>query len=573
MLTRYRKNLYLLFILSTVLLKSFNFAQAKDSDGFSFAVIGDIQYRAPRTDDPRDKWEWPCWYSWLFPQMLDELAAMESPPKFLIIVGDLVEGYPSIMRLSCTNERYDRQYEQLINTLEKHLDPRIAFIPGVGNHEYHRDGTSGEIIHSGPEKFLEHMVSRITIPVEPKNSPYYSFDYEGTHFVMLCTGMLGDKRVDDFHDLVYGEQYKWLVNDITQAAANPEIKHIIAFGHHPFYPLTNNFDAFDNQKFMQERIWKPLFVRYGVKAYIHGHDQFYDRSTHEGVAMIDVGGGSDLENPGYAELRVNHYALFKVKPDSIDVNIQALRPGQPSKLYESYDLQDLRSGKLKPPYEALKKPYQQLLASLSPSAVPIAPSESDGKTLMLHHFGAAPNVLFDSSSYTNFAPLLPGTSLKDGKFGKACWFDGQSGYLEFHMNKMPTSEGLISFWSFFKQFDKRQVILATYRSNTNLKLDTIVGDNKRYLRFGLYDPEDKKWYRVQADAETIAVGQWCYVKLTWDSKAEDMRIFIDGKLAAKETLGFTPNFKKSTRLWIGADSDFSNPFEGGIDELLIRRDN
>ena len=98
MLTRYRKNLFLLFILSSVLLKGFNFAQAKDSESFSFAVIGDIQYRAPRTDDPRDKWEWPCWYSWLFPQMLDELAAMESPPKFLIIVGDLVE---SMLKRAC----------------------------------------------------------------------------------------------------------------------------------------------------------------------------------------------------------------------------------------------------------------------------------------------------------------------------------------------------------------------------------------------------------------------------------------------------------------------------------------
>ena len=164
-------------------------------DGFRFAVISDIQIREPEHR-----------FSHVARQMFDDLSRFEERPAFVIATGDLVDGR-SGHSLDCPGNVYDAQYEELFELLGTHLHPAIKLYPVVGNHDYHRASDSAP---SGPEKFAQRWFDRIPFGVSPRGSPYYSFDHGNTHFAVVCTGLFGVKKVNDFDDLVHGEQYEWL---------------------------------------------------------------------------------------------------------------------------------------------------------------------------------------------------------------------------------------------------------------------------------------------------------------------------------------------------------------------------
>ena len=305
--------------------------------GFSFAVISDPQIRAPGHP-----------WSRVFQQALGDLAAFEPRPAFVICTGDMLDGR-SGRPLECPGELYQRQYRTLFAILEKHLPDDIPFYPVVGNHDYHRsaDGSA-----SGPELYARWWFPRIPPRARPRNSPYYSFDYGNVHFVVICTGLLGIARVKDYHDLVYGRQYRWLHQDLQQAARRREIDHILVFGHHNFHPVRSRGKSdWPGLRAIRDRIWQGLFVKYGVKAYFHGHWHFYDRDTPPGgVPYICLGGLDGLEQPRFAQLRVNHYAVVEVLKQRITVRVYRLG----RKLYDQFELHDLAAGRVPPPQQTVR---------------------------------------------------------------------------------------------------------------------------------------------------------------------------------------------------------------------------
>ena len=353
MMLRIIAGLHILLFSGTVV----SAAQQEKSVHVRFVVVGDYQPEIIRTPDA-------AWHR-VFPSMLRDFGKLEPKPQFLIFVGDIVAGN-SGKSMQCTPEVYDLQYKHFLDVLKVNLDVDIPFYPVVGNHDYHRCQQGGKIIHSGPRKYAQYMFPFIPSDAAPENKPYYSFRRGNAHLVVVCTGLFGNKRVSDFQDLVYGGQYEWLAADLARASAIPEIEHILVFGHHPFYPLVNGIGAWDGLAEVQHRIWKGLFARYGVKAYFHGHEQFYDRSTHESIAMIDVGGAGALERPGHREQRVNHYAVVDIQDSRVTISIYL--PGH--KLYESFDLDDLRKGRLAPPHQALANRYRALMIHPRPANPP-----------------------------------------------------------------------------------------------------------------------------------------------------------------------------------------------------------
>ncbi len=305
---------------------------------FRFAVISDPQIRAE-----------DHYWTGICREALEDLGQFEKRPSFVMATGDLVDGR-SGKNLDCPASIYHSQYKILFGLLDKHLHRSIQFYPVVGNHEYHRSADGSP---SGPELYAKYWFDRIPAGVLPRNSPYYSFDHGNVHFVVICTGLLGVKKVPDYQDLVYGKQYKWLAKDLQGASQRDNIDHILVFGHHNFHPVrAKGKSDWEGLETIRQRIWKDLFVKHGVKAYFHGHWHFYDRGVPEGgIPYICLGGLDGQETPEFPQLKVNHYALVDVEVASIQVRVYLLG----RTLYDQFELHELAAGKVAPPQETVAK--------------------------------------------------------------------------------------------------------------------------------------------------------------------------------------------------------------------------
>ena len=531
---------------------------AEEAASSRFAVFSDPQIRVGKGD-----------WDHVFRTILEDISRHRPRPGFLIIVGDLVDGRSGgkVNRL-CPPEQYDPQYRRFFEILREHLDPAIAFYPVAGNHEYHRDKDGA--VRSGAQKYAEYMLPIVPENALPRGTPYYSFDYGNSHFAVIATGLLGYR--EDWQDLVYGDQYEWLRGDLAAAAARPGTRHVFVFGHHQMYPLVNGLGARKELPVLQERIWKPLFVRYGVDAYIHGHWHFYDRSTHEGVAMIDVAGADGREDAGYPQQNPNHYAILDVGERDTRVSIHLLG----GELYESYSLNDLRAGRLPPPHIALRNRYGELFETslsakpLFAAGVPARPPRAAAGTVLLHHFDAVEGyTLRDASGRGNHIPLRPGVTLVPAKFGEGCRLDGQEGYLETPIRGMPGVRGRLSAWVSFDALDHRQTLFRVSQGATGLKLDLTVGENSPSLRLSLYDARTSSWARIKARVTEWGPGQWHHVQASWDRGTRTMQLFLDGELAVSGPFYAEPDFSQARQAWIGCDNDLSDRFSGVLDDLVI----
>ena len=121
-----------------------------------------------------------------------------------------------------------------------------------GNHE---DGG-----HSLVDSYLSHFgVSK----------PFYSYNINNVHVLTMAT----EEKFD-----INSEQYNFVVNDLRNAANNPDIKWIIVTMHAPFYSSPNTFKEFDCGGDEACRIYHPLFDKYGVDLVLAGHVHNYERS-------------------------------------------------------------------------------------------------------------------------------------------------------------------------------------------------------------------------------------------------------------------------------------------------------
>jgi hypothetical protein len=99
---------------------------------------------------------------------------------------------------------------------------------------------------------------------------YYSFDINNVHVLTLST----EEKFKPNSD-----QYQFVVNDLQNAANNPDIKWIVANMHVPFYSSPNECKAAGCEGDADYRdAFHPLFDKYGVDLVLQGHVHNYQRS-------------------------------------------------------------------------------------------------------------------------------------------------------------------------------------------------------------------------------------------------------------------------------------------------------
>ncbi len=94
---------------------------------------------------------------------------------------------------------------------------------------------------------------------------YYSFNYKNIHFLALST---------ETPFTVNSAQYKFVNNDLSKTASNPNIDWIIVYYHRPMYTLPTTHVAISSLR----STYHPLFEQYGVDLVLQGHNHNYQRT-------------------------------------------------------------------------------------------------------------------------------------------------------------------------------------------------------------------------------------------------------------------------------------------------------
>ena len=127
--------------------------------------------------------------------------------------------------------------------------------------------------------------SATTIPVNTHHNMWHSWRVGHVHFVAVSTESdfphaptgphthLGGGAGGGFA----GNQLAWLRADLAAAAADPDVRWIVAVGHRPWYTSA----SIDWPLLAPHRIqesFEPLLHEFGVDLWLCGHKHFYERS-------------------------------------------------------------------------------------------------------------------------------------------------------------------------------------------------------------------------------------------------------------------------------------------------------
>lgn len=232
--------------------------QAEES--FRFAVVGD------RTGGAQPG---------IYQKVLAEVNLLD--PDIILTVGDHIEGYNSDSTV--TNKQWDEYFG-----LVKDMKAKIYFTPG--NHD---------ITDNGMEINYRNRVG----------SPYYSFDFKNTHFIIL------DVSRSEKYSEIPKEQIRWLESDLEK---NKDKENIYVFFHKPFW--------FESARDNKPDSLHLIFKRYGVDGVFSGHYHGYFAGEKDGILYTCVGSSGSTMTFENADLGYSYQFLWcTVKGNKLDVAV------------------------------------------------------------------------------------------------------------------------------------------------------------------------------------------------------------------------------------------------------------
>ncbi|UCE10034.1 MAG: metallophosphoesterase [Candidatus Thorarchaeota archaeon] len=234
---------------------------------------------------------------------LAELVAAEEP-HLILMPGDFLYEVPTDHELAL------EKWAEVTNITDMlgHYAPVYTVL---GNHDEGQEGP----------RILEYYLDAFELPAEPRT--YYSFDYAGVHFVSL------DTEETDYWGRFVGEQYDWLIDDLTND--DSPLKFVML--HRPFYPVFHIDNGVDTVKSERDAL-QQFFEEQNVTAVFNAHDHVFIRITVNGVVHITTGGaGAPLYSTWWKEA-YHHYTRVHVSPNH--VSFEAIKVN--SEVEERYDL-------------------------------------------------------------------------------------------------------------------------------------------------------------------------------------------------------------------------------------------
>ncbi|MGC9317181.1 MAG: metallophosphoesterase family protein [Armatimonadota bacterium] len=251
---------------------------APETPSFTFAVFGDCR---PGNAE----------YSPILQAFAAEVGGLDVP--FVIGTGDYIEG-------STNQSTVRRQWEGFfagLAPLQARRAIPLALAPG--NHDIAGVRRNAEI-------FIEHF-KRL----------YFSFDYEGCHFIILNSETVGSEgRLSD-------TQLAWLKQDLAESR---DAKLTFVALHRPLFPVDGHVGSSMDAHPSERDALHHLFVEGGVDCVFAGHEHLYNHQERDGIHYFITGGAGA---PLYAEPARGgfyHYLLVSVADEDFTVEVQRIAP-------------------------------------------------------------------------------------------------------------------------------------------------------------------------------------------------------------------------------------------------------
>jgi hypothetical protein len=217
---------------------------AENVTSFSFAVIGDPRGIALPSD--------ATVYHTRHKQLLDWMTTQNL--SFALETGDIVWEGAILTSDPQTKANVESYYTEFFKA-EQNFTKRWPIMPTMGNHEVQPGGRDYIYYYDMYEDALP------TNGTAGCRGRVYSFDYGNAHFVSLSS-----------YQVDLNLQKTWLINDLTAARANPNIKWIFAYMHAPMYTTSGHANRDD-----EIAAWGPVFEEFKVDIVFAGHNHLYER--------------------------------------------------------------------------------------------------------------------------------------------------------------------------------------------------------------------------------------------------------------------------------------------------------
>jgi UDP-2,3-diacylglucosamine pyrophosphatase LpxH len=241
----------------------------------TFAVFGDNRPDSPLAPQPET-----------FHQILKLIQ--DHQVNLVFSVGDIVRGsrHPKV---------YRKQYEDFKSLVSNLLNCPIYVAPG--NHD------------------LQNPTGRNLFKKFISSQTYFSFDYQGHHFIILNTEEIGEAGK------IGSNQLRWLKDDLEKNKG----KTSFIFMHRPLYSIMNpQGDPNKHLSFVDkenEAAVRKLVEKYRVEAVFAGHEHFFNFRQINGVNYFITGcsGSSpytDKRHGGFP-----HFLLVNVKPTTVTYQV------------------------------------------------------------------------------------------------------------------------------------------------------------------------------------------------------------------------------------------------------------
>lgn len=245
-------------------------------------------------------------------------AYLEQNPELILHTGDMV-GWGAIYE----------QWTSFNDSMTAVWEAGIPFYGAAGNHEKYTDvWYQYDFDLSNYTTFFDYSAA---VDEPGETELYFSFDYEGIHFIILNTE-------DYFDDVEFGSdvfncsetQMTWLLGNL--ASTEPDDFVVVVF-HRPLWSIREDRPDRWVQAESVRAEFHSIFVQNDVDIVFNGHDHYYYRTLRDDIYyVITGGGGAPLYGPDTTapiwqsgDVAASEYHYCNVVVNSTHVRIDVLQ--------------------------------------------------------------------------------------------------------------------------------------------------------------------------------------------------------------------------------------------------------
>jgi len=261
-----------------------------EDKSFSFVILSDSNGGAGNVSQSVE-----------FTNTIQEVAAVDPRPAFVIHAGDMIAGSSSTSR-TLAGKMWSEFYVT-VSPLEKN---NIAFFPSAGNH----DASFNKTLPLAYREFWDEQQNIQCIIIDGSYSSYYSFEIQNSKFIVLYAPKVS----------LGAEQINWLKNEVNEAQG--QYDNIFVISH---IPLTAVSTYHPNDQLASSSRIKNI-LRGKITAFFGAHHNLYYDFEEDGIRQIGTGrvgsGGSYKFKAQYGQGSQSYNSYLRVEVGESDWQVE-----------------------------------------------------------------------------------------------------------------------------------------------------------------------------------------------------------------------------------------------------------